>query len=211
MSGLAASHRQAKRQLAAAGTSVSPGFGGRLAAALVLVFLAVVSAAGLLVAADLVDANLLRVNGLYEWMNERWLNRLTVGAGSGAVGLVSLAFLFRGQRSAQLAGNSRHIVKMSERGVLYVNTQSVSALAVTAVRSLPEVIDAEVRVRGVGTAPVRLLVRAVVRPGASLSEVGQAAQDAAKDAATRLAGLQVQDVNIELVVTVPEHLDRILE
>ena len=211
MTSLAASHRQAKKQLAAAGTSVSPGFGGRIAATLLLLSLAAASAAGLLLAMDLVDPALLRVDALGDWMGESWINRLSFGAGSGAVGLLALAFLFRGPGATQLAANSRHIVKMGERGVLYVNSESVSALAVAAVRGLPEVMDAEVRVRGAGSAPVRLLIRAVVLPGASLPDVGQAAQDAARDAATRLGGLTVQDVNIELVVSVPDNLDRILE
>lgn len=211
MTSLAASHRQAKKQLAAAGTSVSPGLGGRIAATLLLLSLAAVSAAGLLLATDLVDPVLLRVESLGTWLAETWVNRLTFGAGSGAVGVIALAFLFRGPGATKLAANSRHIVKMGERGVLYVNSQSVSALAATAVRSIPEIMDAEVRVRGAGSAPVRLLIRAVVLPGASLPDVGQAAQDAAREAATRLAGLTVQDVNIELVVSVPDHLDRILE
>lgn len=210
MTSLAVSHRQARKQLAAAGTSVNPGFGGRLVGLFLLVLLAGASAAAFLIAVGVVDAELLRVGELNTLLDTT-IGRVSVAAGSLAVGVVALAFLLRGPNATKLAASHRHIVDMGERGVVYVNSQSVCALAATAVRSQPEIIDAEVRVRGAGAAPVRLLVRAVVLPGSSLPDVGSAAQEAARDAATRLGGLQVHDVNIELVVSVPDDLDRILE
>lgn len=209
MSSPAASQRQARKQLAAAGTSVSPGLGGRVVVRLLLVSIAVIASIGVLIAIEQLHV---------EWINSKldatewWRGRLSLGAVSAAVGIVALNMLWRrGPGATELATNSRHIVEMGDRGVLYVNSASVSALAAAAVRVQPQIIDAEVRVRGGGAGPVRLLIRALVAPGTSLQEVGTAAQVAAKDAASRLAGLEVQDVNIELVVSMPDNLDRILE
>jgi uncharacterized alkaline shock family protein YloU len=138
------------------------------------------------------------------------MRRLSVAAGSLGVGILALALALRQPGAKQAESVKRHVVEMDDKGVVFVSSHSVSALAAAAVRQAGA-LEAEVRVKGAGAGPVRLQVRAVVMPGKALPEFGRKAQEAARDAATRLAGLEVQDVNVELVVAAPDNMERILE
>ncbi len=209
MSSLAVSQRQARKHLAAADTSPSPGSGGRAVSSLIFLFIAAAAATGFMIAAQLVSADELRLEILGDWLRDDTMRQVSFAAGSLGVGILALALALRRPSLQQADEAKRHVVAMDDKGVVFVSSHSVSALATAAVRQAGA-LDAEVRVKGVGAGPVRLQVRAVVMPGKALPEFGRAAQDAARDAATRLAGLEVQDVNVELVVAAPENMERIL-
>lgn len=208
MASLAATQRQAQRQLTGARGPVTAGAIVRVAG---LLGIAALAAFAFMVGLGALDAGLIGLGSVGSYLEGNAGLRVGVMGGAAGVGIVALALMLR--RSSATGGSlsSRHIIAMSERGVVLVNTESVSTLAMLAVRQQAGVLGADVRVRGGGSAPVRLLVRAAVMPGTRLAVVGESSQAAAREAIERLAGLTVQDVHVEVQVAATSDLERVLE
>lgn len=210
MSTPATTKRQARR--AVAFDSPSSVTAGKIAAAVLLLGAGIAGAVGVLFAAGVLDPGAIGLPGAAEWLTDASMNqRLSLAGGSAALGILSLAILLRRSGQSQSsAPTSKHIIAMDDRGVVFVASEGVSSLVAAAVQCESGVIEADVRVRGRATSPVRLIIRAAVRPGVSLPEAGEAIREAAKDTVVRLVGLQVTDVKLELVVLSHDQIDRLV-
>jgi hypothetical protein len=208
MTSIAATQRQARRQLAGPRTVTA----SAIARTIGLLGIAAIAAFVFLVGLGVLHASQIGLAALDDYLTGDFgLRRVGVTAGSAAVGVIALALLRRGSSASAGVHAARHVVATSDRGAVFVNAESVCTLARLAVRQQPGVLGADVRVRGGGATPVRLLVRAAVMPGTALPVVGEASQVAARDAVERLAGLTVQDVHVELQIAAPDDLERVLE
>ena len=138
---------------------------------------------------------------------ERMLLRLlfALGAGVLALGLVWLAFqrAFAGSRSRYI-----HVVSADEQGLVVVGSRGVESVALTAIHTVRGVVDARVAVRGRIVGPVKLAVTLWVSAAGDLPRIGDAAREAARDAVTRLAGIDVDDVSVRVVVVRVEEIAR---
>jgi hypothetical protein len=132
--------------------------------------------------------------------------RAGAAAVSALLGLGSLAVLFRRVGPERAAGgpsatHAQHILVADDAGMVMVSTAGIASVAETAALRAHGVVDADVRVRGRGSAPVRIHVVAYVYRGADLRRAGTEARESIKRAVEKLVGIEVTDVNVELVVS----------
>jgi hypothetical protein len=132
--------------------------------------------------------------------------RALAAAASALVGLGSLVLLFRRvgpERTSGVAGatHAQHILVADDEGMVMVATAGIASVAETAALRAHGVVDADVRVSGRGSAPVRIHVVAKVYRGADLRRAGKDARESIKGAIEKLVGIEVTDVNVELVVS----------
>lgn len=132
--------------------------------------------------------------------------RLMTAGASAVIGLGSLVILFRrfGTESRGAipgAIAAQHILLADDEGMVMVATDGIASVAEAAAVRSHGVIDADVRVSGRGSAPVRIRVVGHVYAGADLKRAGRETRENVKSAIERLVGLEVTDVTVEIVVS----------
>jgi hypothetical protein len=134
--------------------------------------------------------------------------RTAAAGGALLVGLTALAVTLsvrNGRRSEARGGV--HVLEADERGLILVAHEGIESLARAAVARTPGVVESDVRVRSRGDG-VSLVVDIGVVELADVRKAGLAARDRAVEAAKKLAGLVVRDVQVRVEVLSPEELGR---
>ncbi len=175
-----------------------------VAVAGVVVFLV---AAGLVAAEELIANESLRAGLLGFAQGGSATERAVTASASAVIGLGSLLLLFRragdrtdGAGSAQ----ARHILVADDEGMVMVSTAGIASVAETAAVRSHGVLEADVKVGGRGSAPVRIRVVAYAYRGADLKRAGREVRENVKSAVERLVGLDVTDVTVEIEVSEEE-------
>ena len=132
--------------------------------------------------------------------------RAITAAASALVGLGSLVVLFRragGDKGGSIPGalHAQHILLDDDDGRVMVSTDGIASVAETAAVRAHGVVAADVRVSGQGSAPVRIHLIAYAYRGADLRRAGREARENVKASVEKLVGIDVTDVNVEIVVT----------
>lgn len=175
-----------------------------LALAAAIVFLV---AAGILGAEQVLADTELRASLLgFAEAGDSSQRAITAGV-SALVGLGSLVFLFRRVGAESPGGGSlgalhaQHILLADDEGMVMVSTPGIASVAETAAVRSHGVLDADVRVSGRGSAPVRVHVVAHAYRGADLKRAGREVRENVKSSVERLVGIEVTDVTVEIVIS----------
>ena len=139
------------------------------------------------------------------------MGRVLAAAASGAVGLLSFLVLFKRLTGSSRRPEARHVLLSDERGFVFVEKRGISTVAMSAIKRVHGVVDADVKVIGGGAAPVRLAIRAAIHAGAELTVAGEKVRKAAIDSVENLVGLDVHDVMVKVDVVPLEDLDRLVQ
>lgn len=166
-----------------------------------------VVAAGLVAAGDVIAHDGAREALLGFAEDGSGAQRALTAAVSAVVGLGALALLFRrggpgGGAAAESAGRAhQHVLLADDDGMVMVSTAGVAAVAETAAIRSHGVVEARVRVRGRGSAPIRVHVAADAYPGADFKRAGREVRENVKSSLQRLVGIEVTDVTVEMEVS----------
>ncbi|MCK5800091.1 MAG: hypothetical protein KAI47_23030 [Deltaproteobacteria bacterium] len=139
------------------------------------------------------------------------IGRLLATAVSGAIGLLALVVLLRRFSGGNRRPEAKHVLVSDERGFVVIEKRGISTVAVSAIKRVHGVVNAEVTVVGGGSAPVRLVIRAWIHAGAELTVAGEKVRQAAITAVETLVGLEVHDVMVKVEVVPLEDLDRLIQ
>ncbi|MEM9492269.1 MAG: hypothetical protein AAGC55_24190 [Myxococcota bacterium] len=139
-----------------------------------------------------------------------WRTRALIVGGAALAGLLCFAVVRNQVRPRRAAASSFHMLDADDRGFVVVDSRGIAAVAEQAAMSAHGVIGAEVQVKGSGTSPIRLRVRAEVYPGANLKLAGTAAREAVATAVDEMIGLQIQDITVTTHVVEVDAMTRVL-
>lgn len=140
------------------------------------------------------------------------MGRVLAAGAAGLIGLLSFIVLFRRFTGASTRSpEARHVLLSDERGYVFVEKRGISTVAVSSIKRVHGVVNADVKVIGGGAAPVRLAIHAGIHAGAELTSTGEKVRAAAIDAVEKLVGLDVHDVLVKVDVIPLEDLDRLVQ
>ncbi|MBW2731263.1 MAG: hypothetical protein JRH20_02660 [Deltaproteobacteria bacterium] len=137
------------------------------------------------------------------------VDRVSIAGLSAAIGLFSLTWLVRLLGGASTKAGV-HLLAADEQGFVVVDSRGIAAIAAQAARSTKGVMNAKVKVSGVGTEPVRLKVDVGVHPGANIKEAGEHTRSRVYETVEKLVGVEVKDVSVSVHVMEAEELSRLL-
>ncbi len=126
------------------------------------------------------------------------------------IALVSLWMALRSLFGTTAKNPERHLLSVEDHGVVMVESRSISAIVMHAVRRISGILEARVALSRGGTDPLRIRVDAQVYPGTDLTRVGQAVREAAYDSVDELVGVPIESVRVHMHVVDSKKLGSLL-
>ena len=184
----------------------------RVMAFLMLLGLAIVSAAVFLIALGLVQplvvsdafAKLGGTLGAVATVDR--FDRVVIAVVAALVGLIALSLLVARQRLPAERMPACHVVQSDDKGLVLIGAESVESVASQTALRVAGVLDARARVRGRATGPIRLKLRVDVLPGTDVKRIGPRVQDSVMRSVQEGVGLDVRDAVVEVRVVDLEQL-----
>lgn len=143
------------------------------------------------------------------------LQRIAVGGGALLAGLILVGIVlqrwFGGGGRSRPSQSASHVLSADERGVVMIDSRGLCNVAAAAVQHVHGVVDVKVKVVGRGASPVRLELEVFASAAAEQTKVGDEVRQKAADAVEKLAGIDVQQVMVQMRAVPLEELGRNLE